>query len=392
MALRYLLYLRAVLGLTLILAVAYCPELHMGLPLSVMVLIFYGLFHASLGWLLHTETIPPDWSLYASLLDVGAITLIIYTTTGLEINLYVAYFVVVIGALLMESLVMSFLVAGVACAFYGVTAVMEPGAVVTVEKLLPFVLLLVSSFFITYLGALVREKRRAVEKQREQRGLWEGRLASNRRLLGELGELLEQPLSKLAAVADGIPDKTKAGEIGWEIEAVRGHLGRIGKILEADKSARAPMELTPSLERAVFRLQKPIHLGEYELDVKEFPRVQILGSKDHVAELFHGVLKDALRRLPAKSELTLSSSVASTQWWERGENVGGWLVIELEGCPGKDSRARGAAGWPAPAGSDIEAAEWILVSHGGRLDRRPEPGEMPLRYRMRLPLRQKMAA
>jgi hypothetical protein len=380
MKLRNLAYLRSVLFLTLLLAVLYKPELHVRAAFALLPLGLYALFHLTLSWLTWKQRIPPDWTLYAALFDVPVIALVIYAIAGVDLNLYIAFFVAIIGGLLMENAVFGFLIALAACAFYGITIAMTPGAFSQAENLLAFALLIVSSFFLTCLSTMVRAKMRGLEQRRQQRLLWDERLREGRRILAEVQNRLKDPLEHVASVAASLQDQGKSGEIKWEIEAIAGQLKRMGRLFDLDKEEKIPLELEAPLERAVFKLQDALKTGGFDVDVQTLPPAVVRGTKEHLAEFFCAVIEDLLRVLPKGGTVVISGALRSVQWWERGEGVKAWLSLQVEGRGGQGEPVAQAA----PTGYDVAAAEWILISHGGRM--LEKPGQKARRYRLLLPV------
>lgn len=386
MVLRNLIYLRLVLFLALLLAILYAQEPRIATGVVLFFLILYGLAHATMRWLQFWRAVPIEWELHTTVLDLLATGMVVYAISGTDITLYVTYFVVIVGSLVMESLAMGFLVAGVSCTLYGLTIAAVPNAFSTPATLLPFALLAVTAFYVTFVSSLIRGRRRAVSEERQRRALWTERLAASRSMLGDIKDSLDAPLSRLASASKTLPDEQKASEILWEIDAIRGQLFRMANILQVDRAQKAPLEIQQPLERAIYRLQAQISESGFDVELGSIPNALVRASKDHMAELFYGLLKDLMGRLPAGARITISGTVRPPQWWERSEAVKGWLSLELAG----GANGAGPAPDPAPPAaaekSGSEAAEWILGSFGGRIDERPQPGGQPPRFRVTFPV------
>ncbi|MFH2203482.1 MAG: hypothetical protein ABIJ96_10230 [Elusimicrobiota bacterium] len=384
MALRQLFYLRAVLFLTLLLAVLYSPEPRLPQGLSVALLFIYALLHFGLVWSMRRQKIPPDWSLYASLLDIGVITLVIYATSGLDVNLYIAYFVAIIGALLMENLLCGFIVAGIACSFYGITAAFAPEAFSKPEHLLPFAMLIVASFFSTFLSSLIHEKRRALAEAERKQVLWREHLAASRRLFNEVQGTVLKPMDRISTATQGLTGKSK-DDILWEIDGIRGQFKRMGDVFGQVSVVLAPMDIEEALERTIYKLGPAVHEKNYEIDITDVPRVHIAASKEHLATFFYSVFKEIMGAMPAGGKIAMTSEVRAAQWWELGKDLKAWLRIEITGTPMEMEDA------PPPqkeaaTDSGAEGVEWILDSHNGRFDERTAPGAAAPRYALRLPV------
>lgn len=385
MELRHLFYLRAVLFLTLLLGVLFSPDLQLSMGLTMVLLFSYGCVHAGLSWLLWHEEIPADWTLHASIFDVILIAAVIYATSGFDINLYVAYFVVIIGALLMTKMVFGFLIAGVACLFYGVTVAIHPEAFSKIENLLPFALLMISSFFITFVSHLFRGKMKAIEDEKDQKALWSERMSACRRVLVEVKDNLQQPLDHILSVSKRMSDEDKASEIRWEVEGIWGHLKEMDTVLGLEKAKKEPLELQAALERAFMKLASDVDEKGVDVDVGELPAVLVRASKDHIAELYRNLIKDLMDELPKGGRINITSRVRPAQWWERGQNVKSWLRVDMTGeLPEGAKRAGDKPSGPNGQGSQTDVVGWILSSLGGRLDETPEGSK--LRYRFSLPV------
>lgn len=382
--LRQLFYLRAVILLTLLLSVLYSPELRFAPWIALSVLGALTVSHALLFWMIRRQAVPVDWDLYSSLLDLGVIALVIYAVSGLQLNLYIAYFVVVIGALVMDSLLFGFLIAGVACLFYAVTLAGNTSEFFTPGNLLPFAILIVASFFITYVASLIRDKRRALEREARRRSLWDERMAASRNLLGELGERIQKPLERLDAVSRKLGERG-GSDIAWELDAIRGVLKRMGSVLDVRNAKRESMEIAEPLERAILRLREPIEEGGFQIDCPAPPERDIVGSKEHLTELLYVLLKDIMDGLGNGAKIGIAFRIRQPSWWERGEGVGAWLTMEILGM-GKPKPAPAAEGAAPEGRPGIETAEWILASHGGRLESSPSASRPEPRYRFLLPI------
>ena len=382
MAFRNLFYIRCVLFLTLLLIVLYSPELRVSLGAAVGLLAVYACLHGALFWSLTREKVPSDWGLYAVPADIFMIAAGIYASSGVEVNLYIAYFVVIIGALLMESLVSGFFIAGIACAFYGVTVAITPEAFKTSDNLLRFVLLTTASFFIAYVSSLVHAKRKALAGEAEKRALWKERLAASRRLLGEVQGHVSEPLERIAVAVKELGGQGKSSDILWELDGIRGQLKRMGGVLGLQKAEPTPLELSAPLERALFKLQEEIAETGCEIDFPPPPPALVNGIKEHLAEFFCGLIKDVLAAAPKKGRIVIATGIKPAPWWERSERLSHWLTVEVSTQGGSGGSSRPGAA----AGSGVDDAEWILADHGGRLDSRPAPGGSVFGYRVSLPV------
>ncbi|OGR88901.1 MAG: hypothetical protein A2992_09525 [Elusimicrobia bacterium RIFCSPLOWO2_01_FULL_59_12] len=318
---------QALLTIVLLLFFLYRRELVMQWPVRLITLsvvmgaLLIFLATAPQAWL-QRPLVQGTWFLC----DVLLSSITLYWAQQPGSDLYVTYFLVILGTALTENIVHSFLVALVATLLYGYSAASSAQGIPKDPEFwlrLPYLWIFAS--FTAMLTRDTREKRQAQEDTYKERLFHMERLAALGQISAEVAHRIKAPLTTIRVNAEVLARRHDLPpEMQGELEQIQQEVDHCKSILQKlldlgriEEMDRQEMNLGDSIRSALDTLQPQLTRRRIELRTEGLEKTaRATGDSILIAEAMVAVLQNAADAMPEGGTLrVVLREAGKAPWW-----------------------------------------------------------------------------
>ncbi len=321
------------------------------------------------------------------LADVLLASLTLYWSQNPQSDLYLAYFIIILGAALLRNLRQCFLVALFATVFYLLSS-WQPQQGLPQEAgfwlRIPF--LWVMAFLAGILSQDVQQVHAEDERVYRQRLLDMERLATMGRLAGEMAHRIKGPLTSIQVNAETLLIRSKQPGFPPEAEEIRGEVLHCAEILKGllragrvEDTLLEPLDLGECVKAALRTAHALMIRQKVRLKMTGLGRrARIIGDKTLLQEAVFALVQNALEAMPRGGTLELSlRPMRKAAWWaESGEALDFFELSVKDSGQGIDPKLMGRIFEPffstksdrGGTGLGLCAALRILQNHSGFIE------------------------
>jgi len=323
--------------------------------------------------------------------DAFLTSLTLHWTQNPRSDLYLAYFIIILGAALTRKLAQCFIVAAVASMFY-VLSVWTPGAALPHDSgfWLRLPLLWVIAFLAALLSQDAQQAQREIELVLHDQIFQREKLASLGHMAAEVAHRIKGPLTSILVTAEVMQAREKAlaselGEIRSEALRCRDILKNLLSIGRIEETSFQSMDLCEPIRSAINSARPHLAQRKIRLRLNGLLRpAHILGDRPLLHEAIFAVLQNAVDAMPGggRLELRLRAVDKRPLWSKPGEEFGFFdLAVADTGC-GIDPKILHRIFDPffttksGGSGLGLPGAQRILHIHNGSIEASSEgPGK-----------------
>lgn len=321
------------------------------------------------------------------LTDVVLASLTLYWSQNPRSDLYLAYFIIILGAALLRNLSQCFLVALFATVFYLLSS-WQPQQGLPEEAgfwlRIPF--LWVMAFLAGILSQDVQQVHAEDEKAYRQKLLDMERLATMGRLAGEMVHRIKGPLTSIQVNAETMLLRSKQPGSPAEAEEIRSEVLHCSEILKGllkagrvEDTKLEPLDLGECVRAALRTARAVMVRQKVRLKMTGLGRrARIIGDKMLLQEAVSALVQNALEAMPQGGTLELGiHPVRKAAWWaESGESLDFFELSVRDSGQGIDPKLMGRIFEPffstksdkGGTGLGLCAALRILQNHSGFIE------------------------
>ena len=265
------------------------------------------------------------------LADAFLASLTLYWTQDIQSEMYVAYFMIILGAALTRKLSQCFLIAVAASVFYTFSAYtpglgfpQDPGFWMRI----PF--LWIMAFLSAVLSQDAQQAKKETEQAYQEQLLQMERLAALGQLAAEVAHRIKGPLTSILVTADVLGARKGARGMAGDLSEIRTEVQHCQEILRSllnlgriEETVFQPLDLCEPLRSAVEALRSRLEAQKIRLRLKGLERrAQIIGDRSLLHEAFYAVLQNAVDAMPEGGVLDAClAPIDKRAWWSEPGNA-----------------------------------------------------------------------
>lgn len=392
---KYILLFRAILLEVLFLQVVYAPDAENSNALLWALFALYGSAAGAFYWLGRRQVLGEAAHAWSFMLDIALTSAILYLTQGLSGDVFLAYFLVILSSCFLDSIRLSFVVGGVACAVYAGLAFPGLEEALSPRYMLRLSLLLVTSFFSTTVADHARRLETQLTKRYEERLAWMQRLSGVGQALAKVLHEVKTPLGTIGLSLDSLKQLIKEGkrvDVAKRLAAMEAEVDKASAVIadyldyaKPAELALKPVRVKDAVRRAMDTVRVHLKHRNIRLELRLEAPGEILGSERHLAQVATNLLMNAINAMPLGGTLTVSLR----------EEGGKALLTVADNGLGFEPEALAKVFEPFAASQDegaghglgLSIARWIVLKHGGEIALESPGARRGAVARVELPLR-----